>query len=102
MSPNNQPWLRDLAAFVALVGAVALAQSPKTDYGVYPIPKILPALPSAGATATDPTFGTQIIRVTDEKDGFNCSTVYSYWPNFNRDSTWLLVNCEQAVSTWRE
>jgi hypothetical protein len=62
----------------------------KTDRRVYPEPS-LPRLPAAGSVFTDPTFNTQIMRVTDERDGPSNGTYYSYWPTFNCDSTRLLV-----------
>jgi hypothetical protein len=62
----------------------------KTDRRVYPEPK-LPRLPSAGGTITDPIFQTEIMRVTDERDGASNGTYYAYWPTFNSDSTRLLV-----------
>ena len=74
----------------------------KTDYGVYPVPAVPPSLPAAGSKAVDPTFGTEILRVTDERDGVECGTVYSYWPSFNRDSTWLMAACTQQIETWQE
>ena len=40
----------------------------KTDRGVYPLPPA-PVLPRAGGVFTDPTFGTEVMRVTDENDG---------------------------------
>ena len=39
----------------------------------------------------DPTFGTTIMRLTDENDGPECINSYSYWPTFNVNSTRLLV-----------
>jgi len=62
----------------------------KTDLGTYPEPP-LPALPPAGGKFIDPTFGTQIMRVTDETDGQSNGTFYSYWPTFNMNNTKLLV-----------
>ncbi len=62
----------------------------KTDRGVYPEPP-LPQLPPAGGVIIDPTFGTSILRVTDEHDGEFLQVAYSYWPTFNRDSTRLFV-----------
>jgi hypothetical protein len=65
----------------------------KTDYGVYPEPAP-PALPAAGGTFVDPTFGTTIMRLTDANDGvFNVNS-YSYWPSINKDSTrlWVITN----------
>ncbi len=58
----------------------------KTDLGVYPQPEP-PKLPPAGGTIVDPTFGTTILRVTDETDGPSSTIAYSYWPTFNKDST---------------
>jgi hypothetical protein len=60
----------------------------KTDKNVYlePAPA---ALPPAGSALTDPTFGTTILRVTDEKDGTSCTNAYSYWPSFNCNNTRL-------------
>jgi hypothetical protein len=62
----------------------------KTDMGVYPEPP-LPALPAAGGKFIDPTFGTEIMRVTDQSDGSTNGTFYSYWPTFNMNNTKLLV-----------
>lgn len=64
--------------------------SVKTDYGVYPEPAP-PALPAAGGTFVDPTFGTTIMRVTDENDGIQNTTNYSYWHSFNINSTRLYI-----------
>lgn len=92
-----------ILASLLLAAMAAFSQgSVKTDYGVYPAPSAPPSLPSAGSSVVDPVFGTRIIRVTDDKDGFDCGTVYSYWPNFNKDSTWMMVACQQYVSTWIE
>src|SRR5215207_23693 len=72
---------------------VAQAQSGvpsiKTDFAVYAAP-VAPALPPAGGRLTDPTFGTEVLRATDERDGPECGTIYSNWHTFNRDSTRLL------------
>ena len=62
----------------------------KRDYGTYPVPPP-PPLPAAGGTVVDPTFGTTIMRLTDENDGPGCINSYSYWPTFNLDNTRLLV-----------
>jgi uncharacterized protein (TIGR03437 family) len=74
--------------------AQAQSQTPgiKTDRAVYPKPP-LPVLPPAGGKFTDPTFGTQIMRVTDavECPGSGCSTYYSHWPTFNTNNTFLLI-----------
>nr|MBA3242577.1 hypothetical protein [Acidobacteriota bacterium] len=78
----------------------AFAQSPdqwtrQTSRNVYPEPA-LPALPAAGGRITDLTFGTEIMRVTDERDGNLNGTFYPHWPTFNADSTRLLVKRYQT------
>lgn len=63
----------------------------KTDFGVYPEPPLQP-LTQAGAKITDPVFGTRILRLTDAADGnTGAGTLYSYYPAFNRDNTYLVV-----------
>ncbi len=62
----------------------------KTDYNIYPEPRP-PVLPAAGGTFVDPTFGTTIMRVTDERDGAFNVTNYSYYPSFNRDNSRLFI-----------
>ena len=64
----------------------------RTDRGVYPKPP-LPRLPRAGGKFTDPVFGSEIMRATDEADGPapGLGTYYSHWPTFNSDSTKLLI-----------
>jgi hypothetical protein len=71
----------------------ATAPGIKTDRRVYAAPAP-PALPAAGGTLVDPTFGTIILRVTDERDGKSNETPYSYWPSFNKDSTRLYVKSD--------
>jgi hypothetical protein len=63
-----------------------------TDKGTHPEPP-LPALPPAGGTFVDPTFGTTILRVTDAGDGTDCGVHYSYWPSFNANDTRFHVQC---------
>ncbi|HUW56125.1 MAG TPA: hypothetical protein VMZ92_05780 [Planctomycetota bacterium] len=70
---------------------------PKTDFGIYPEPPA-PKLPKAGETFTDPTFGTTILRVTDEADG-DSQNAYSYWPSFNRDSTLFHIQTRKGGPT---
>lgn len=78
----------------------ASAPGAKTDRGVYPEPP-LPALPPAGGTFTDPTFGTTLMRLTDESDGKHCHNAYSYWPSFNRSSTRVHANCGGRAMLFR-
>src|SRR5262249_20443314 len=75
--------------------------SVKTDYGIYPEPAP-PPLPPAGGTLVDPTFGTTIMRVTDENDGVQNVTNYSYWHSFNINSTrlYIIVNDTPTLYTF--
>lgn len=52
-----------------------------------------PTLPAAGGKFCDPTFGTKIMRVTDEVSVpvGGAGTSYSYWATFNSDNSRLLV-----------
>src|SRR5688572_602303 len=87
-----------LGSAVALVLLlVSSASAQVTDRGVYFEPP-LPALPAAGGTLVDPTFGTTILRVTDEETdaGGSCGTAYSYWPTFNATSTRLWAFCDES------
>ncbi len=61
----------------------------------------LPDLPKAGGVFDDPTFGTRIMRVTDETDGRSCNNAYSYWPSFNRDSSRFFIWCGEAPMLYR-
>ena len=91
------------ACSLCLVAAmcISLSAAPKTledkrkqvraSHEIYPEPD-LPKLPAAGGTFVDPTFGTTIMRVTDEQDGPNNKTAYSNWPVFNADSTYFHIN----------
>jgi hypothetical protein len=78
-------------------GQTSRARAPKpsepadaNDRRVIPEPA-LPALPRAGGTFRDPVFGTEVMRVTDERDGKLNGTFYPHWPTLNSDSTRLLV-----------
>lgn len=66
----------------------------RTDRRVYREPP-LSALPDAGGKFADPTFGTLIMRVTDDKDypAPGCGTWYSQWPTLNANNTRLLIRC---------
>lgn len=66
----------------------------RTDRKVYSEPPS-PPLPRAGGKFSDPIFGTQIMRATDEKDypAPGCGTWYSQWPTFNSNNTRLLIRC---------
>jgi hypothetical protein len=64
----------------------------KEDRAAYPEPT-LPTLPAHGGKFNDPTFGTEIMRVTDSSDcaAPGCGTQYSHWPTFNSNNTKLLI-----------
>jgi hypothetical protein len=86
------------AAFV-----LNFAQSPrrggvKTDRRVVYPAQPMAAPQQSGDKVTDPTFGTEIMRVTDGQKCRSGGTSYSYWPTFNRDSTRLLVMCDGKTS----
>ncbi len=88
---------KTLASISMNGGASSLQASAgiKTDKGVYPQPAP-PALPSAGGKFFDPTFGTEIMRVTDQTTGANAGTAYSYWPTFNSNNTMILVQVDST------
>jgi hypothetical protein len=60
-----------------------------------------PALPRAGGTFVDPTFGTTIMRITDESDGASCHNSYSYWQTFNLDDTRFFIDCDNNPKLYR-
>ncbi|HEV2801811.1 MAG TPA: hypothetical protein VGW12_15150 [Pyrinomonadaceae bacterium] len=92
------PLLKFLLLLTLLVaGGVAVSNgqtvdgAAKTDLDLH-LPTAVPALPAAGGKLSDPIFGTEIMRVTDGRDGANgAGTSYSYWPTFNANNTRLLV-----------
>ncbi len=67
--------------------------SVKTDRAVYPEPSPLPAQPAAGGYYTDPVFGTQVLRVTDQNNcpAPGCGTYYPQWPTFNANNSRILI-----------
>jgi hypothetical protein len=90
-----------IACLTALASVCSQITAPglKTDLAVYdPLPV---TLPKAGGAFTDPVFGTQIMRVTDEADGKENQNAYSYWPSFNRDSTRFHINCSGKATLYR-
>ncbi len=90
-----------VAAIGWVLALVSSASAQITDFGTYPEPP-LPALPAAGGTFVDPTFGTTILRVTDANTagGESCGTAYSYWPTFNANSTRLWTLCDTSGETF--
>ncbi len=86
---------------VGLVAALAFPSTSRaecsTDIGnadLCPPPNPPPDLPSAGGTFVDPTFGTEIIRVTDRSDGDNALVAYSYWNLFNVNSERFFIGVD--------
>jgi hypothetical protein len=93
-SPDDEhmfPWANELANLPEN-GVMQGGARIRTDHAVYPKPP-LPALPRAGGKFTDPVFGSQIMRATDESDGPapGLGTYYSHWPTFNCNNTKLLI-----------
>lgn len=69
-----------------------------TDTAVYPQPTA-PSLPTAGSKATDPVFGSTILRVTDTGDSSEyCETFYSNMPSLNVNNTKIAAQCKVGVS----
>lgn len=65
-----------------------------SDMNVHPMPAAPPSLPAAGSIATDPTFGTTILRVTDSADSTSyCINDYSNEPPLNIDNTKIRAIC---------
>jgi hypothetical protein len=77
-----------LAYCLLLLVCSSSADTLKTDRNVYPEP-VPPPLPRAGSTFVDPTFGTTLLRVTDESDGPDNKNAYSYWSSLNCNNTRL-------------
>jgi hypothetical protein len=69
-----------------------------TNFDIYVEPNP-PPLPPAGGKFIDPSFGTEILRVTDSGDGANAGTLYSNWHTFNRDNTRLLYTGDAGPMT---
>jgi hypothetical protein len=89
-----------VGACILLAGSAAFVlyraqgvSSVKISPPVYAVPPVSPPLPAAGDKFFDPTFGTEIMRVTDAHTagGANGDSSYSYWPTFNKDSTRLII-----------
>jgi len=93
LSPRFGSTLPLLILAICLIGGTAstVAQPGiKSDLGTYPEGNP-PTLPAAGGKIFDPVFGSEVMRVTDERDGRNLGTAYAYWPTFNSNNTRLLV-----------
>lgn len=101
MSFNNKLHMLVGATLIlnALTGHALITEN-GPSYTTYPLnTATIPALSAAGSKGSDPTFGTDIMRLTDGSDGStSCSNAYSYWPVFNKDSTRLAVRCNFTTS----
>jgi hypothetical protein len=86
---TDEAMKKGVAVFIFFFSAAA-AFPQITDLNIYPEPAP-PSLPPAGSTFTDPTFGTQLLRVTDSNDGSDNHHAYAYWPAMNMNSTRLYV-----------
>jgi hypothetical protein len=60
------------------------------DLAIRPAPPA-PPLPAAGGKFNDPTYCTQILRVTDRNDGDQAGHAYSLWSPFNYNSTRFFI-----------
>lgn len=63
----------------------------RTDTSNYAETPTTMPLPLAGGKFYDETFGTQVMRFTDETDGLSFGTNYSVWPTANSDNTKLFI-----------
>jgi hypothetical protein len=82
------------AALIAIALAVS-AFAQLTDMTVRTPPPAVAR--TAGQWYRDPTFGTRMIRVTDESwaaGRCNIGSAYGFYPTFNADSTRALISCE--------
>ena len=90
----------DSAQTSKVASPVSARSAVTTDHRIYN-EGTPPALPRAGGTFADPTFGTTILRVTDESDGASCNNFYSYWQTFNLDSTRFFIACDTSPKLYR-
>lgn len=73
-----------------------------SDMNVHPMPVAPPSLPAAGSTATDPTFGTTILRVTDSGDSPSyCINDYSNEPPLNINNTKIRAICNVGYKRFK-
>src|SRR6266545_805458 len=85
-NPKSHSNFRLSTLLLLWLAAIFTLQAQVTSWNVYPVPPA-PALPPAGGTFTDPTFGTTLMRVTDANDGIDCHNAYAIWQAFNADDT---------------
>lgn len=83
------------ASLFQALPAHAIIEESGPTYTTYPLnTTTIPVLSATGSKSTDPTFGTEIMRLTDTSDGStSCGISYSNIPVFNNDNTRLMVRC---------
>ena len=85
-------YARALLALLSLLWAMP-SWAFLTDMNVHPEPTS-PSLPAAGSKATDPVFGSTILRVTDAGDSSQyCEAFYSNMPSLNMNNTKIAAQC---------
>lgn len=73
-----------------------------SDVNVHSMPAAPPSLPTAGSIATDPTFGTTILRVTDSNDSpSSCINDYSNEPPLNINNTKIRAICNVGYKRFK-
>jgi hypothetical protein len=84
------------ASLLQTLPAHAVIEESGPTYTTYPLnTAAIPVLSATGSKSTDPTFGTEIMRLTDSGNGSTrCANSYSNIPVFNADNTRLAVRCE--------
>ena len=83
-------FLRVVPLLLVLIGSASGGAFLLNDRAIRPAPPA-PALPPAGGKFTDPTYHTEILRVTDRRDGDHAAHAYSLWTPFNAASTRFLI-----------
>lgn len=83
------------------VSASSLSYAFLTDTAFHAEPA-LPTLTSAGDKVNDPTFGTEIIRLTDSSDSaVDCFTGYSNISSFNRGNSRVAAVCNVSPKRFK-
>ncbi len=73
-----------------------------SDMNIHPMPTAPPSLSAAGSIATDPIFGTPILRVTDSSDSPSyCMNDYSNEPPLNSNNTKLRAICNVGYKRFK-
>jgi hypothetical protein len=83
-----------------VIALVLSASAQLTDMTVRTPPA--PVARIAGQWYRDPTFGTRMVRVTDDSWAAlrcNIGSAYGFYPTFNADSTRMLISCETGTGS---